>query len=150
MLPKLPWSYFWQPTVIKRKNNISWFLNYRDYRESAIVTKVFVVEHATPNPHDLDKDENFLNCLTRKVIFVRFEKSIATGSNTSIIWSFCSCAYPLLLFKEIRDLETDSLTIISEIFYLNGLWEFLLTEQVLLKLRFSFKLTNKFSSSYSH
>ncbi|XP_039182092.1 double zinc ribbon and ankyrin repeat-containing protein 1 isoform X2 [Crotalus tigris] len=39
----------------------------KDYRESAIVTKVFVVEHATSDPHDLDKDENFLNCLTRKI-----------------------------------------------------------------------------------
>lgn len=150
MLPKPSWSYFRQPTVIKRKNNISWFLNYRDYRESAIVTKVFIVEHATSNPHDLDKDENFLNCLTRKVIFVRFEKSIVMCSNTSIIWSFCSCVYPLLLLKEIRDLETESLTIISEIFCLNGLWEFVLTEQVLLKLLSSLKLTNTFSSSYPH
>ncbi|KAM6455977.1 double zinc ribbon and ankyrin repeat-containing protein 1 isoform 3-T3 [Liasis olivaceus] len=40
----------------------------KDCRESAIVTKVFVVEYATPNPHDPDKDESFLNYLTRQQI----------------------------------------------------------------------------------
>ncbi|XP_063154683.1 double zinc ribbon and ankyrin repeat-containing protein 1 isoform X1 [Candoia aspera] len=40
----------------------------KDCRESAIVTKVFVVEYATPNPHNPDKDENFLNYLIRQQI----------------------------------------------------------------------------------
>ncbi|XP_063154685.1 double zinc ribbon and ankyrin repeat-containing protein 1 isoform X2 [Candoia aspera] len=39
----------------------------KDCRESAIVTKVFVVEYATPNPHNPDKDENFLNYLIRQI-----------------------------------------------------------------------------------